>query len=152
MAEVPLTNGGVALVDDSDLNTVLLYKWYGKTNRRVRYAATNVRVGRCKYKTLYMHNLILKNPDHMNGNGLDNRRDNLRQASHAEQMRNRGTFRRSASGYKGVVRNKDNWAARICVDHKRISLGTRSSPEEAAKLYNAAAITYFGEFAKLNII
>lgn len=87
--------------------------------------------------------------DHINGNGLDNRRGNLRLATGSQNQANRPTTKNNTSGYKGVSWHKKSkkWSARIRVHGKRISLGHYHTPEEAHKVYCAAADKYFGEFA-----
>jgi hypothetical protein len=155
MIKVPLSQGKVALIDDEDAPRVLQHKWtYTRVNQRRAYAQTKIRVG-AKQRTLYMHRLILDAPagelvDHINGNGLDNRRENLRLATVAQNTRNSRQRRGSAAGYKGVRRRGDKWQARIAVNSKQIHLGVFSSKEEAAQAYDTAAREHFGEFAVLN--
>jgi len=94
--------------------------------------------------------------DHINGNTLDNRRCNLRSASAADNARNSARPRSSNNiyGYRGIYNpsGSSRWYARISVDMRRIHLGAFGSPHDAARAYNAAAIKYHGEFARLNII
>lgn len=87
--------------------------------------------------------------DHINGDRADNRIANLRQASNAENMRNRGANKNNASGRKGVTwhKRKRKWHAQIGVSAKRISLGCFDCPDEASRAYNAAAVRLHGEFA-----
>lgn len=110
-----------------------------------------------KRKFIRIHNLIMncKYIDHINGNGLDNRRDNLRvctPTTNGQNKRSRG----GESKYKGVFRNKQvktkiTWMSCIRFNKKHIHLGSFNSEIEAAIAYDNAAIKYFGEFAKLNI-
>ena len=79
--------------------------------------------------------------DHENGNGLDNRRENLRLATHSQNQRNRRRTRDKV--YKGTRRNGKKWVAHIV-------LGTFASEEEAARAYDHAATLLYGEFARLN--
>lgn len=92
--------------------------------------------------------------DHVNGNRLDNRRENLRICSKFDNMRNRGKQANNTAGYKGVfysIRAR-RWRAQIRVKGKSIHLGLFDETVDAAKAYNIAALAYFGEFAHLNEI
>ena len=112
-----------------------------------------------KQKTVCMHKVILKVPkgqvvDHINHNGLDNRKANLRPATSEENNRNRrkSIKRKCHSRFKGVNWNKDQqkWAARICFNRKTKFIGYFNDEIEAAKAYDNAALKYHGEFAVLN--
>jgi hypothetical protein len=93
--------------------------------------------------------------DHVNGNGLDCRRENLRICSNAENRRNM-RIERGVSRFKGVARCLGNktriWEAYIWHENRKIGLGAYRTEEEAARAYNAAALQYHGEFACLNEI
>lgn len=106
-----------------------------------------------------MHRLLMTSPtgtmvDHINGNGLDNRKENLRVVTNSQNLMNRGKNKNNTSGYKGVlwdkVRNK--WIALIGFNNKNIYLGRFFTKNEAAFAYNAKAEELFGEFAQINII
>ena len=106
-----------------------------------------------------MHRVIMDTElnmivDHLNGNGLDNRRSNLRNCTHAENMRNRKINKKNRSGFKGVsYYTKDNkWRAMIKFNNLRIHIGFYIDPKDAARAYNEAAVKYHGEFANLNKI
>lgn len=87
--------------------------------------------------------------DHKNGNGLDNRRENLRIATRSQNAANR--FKRGGSSkFKGVCIAGKRWKAGIRQDGKSYHLGTFDTEEEAALAYNASATIRFGEFARLN--
>ena len=105
-----------------------------------------------------MHRLILgcgpgEEVDHRNGNGLDNRRGNLRPATHALNQANVRRVR-AKSGFKGVSRwvrpSPRPWRAHITVKGRMKFLGAFATPEEAARAYDAAARELFGEFACTN--
>jgi len=143
-----LPSGQEVLYDIEDSSLVERYKWYAHPTGRSIYA----RIGPCaalkpEQKRQLMHCLIMGNPpkghciDHINGNGLDNRRVNLRFATKAQNSRNQRV--QIGKMYKGITKDKTGWTARII-------LGTFSTPEEAALAYNKAAIQFFGEFACLN--
>jgi hypothetical protein len=103
-----------------------------------------------------MHRLILGAPDdmhvdHVNGNGLDNRRNNIRIASRAENMANRKKHKNNTSGFMGVWQAASGrWRARLWHNNKRHNLGTYDTREEAAHAYDAMARKLHGEFATLN--
>jgi hypothetical protein len=88
--------------------------------------------------------------DHINRNGLDCRKENLRIATNSQNNMNRGMFKNNTSGYRGVHRKGNMWRAMIYVSGKQIRLGTFKNIKDAASAYNAAAIQYHGEFASLN--
>jgi len=102
-----------------------------------------------------MHKLIaphLKRVDHWNGNKLDNRRTNLREATRGQNMWNRKLDHDNKTGFKGISFRKDKaqWQARIVVERKIHFLGYFEAPRDAAKAYDVAARQYFGKFARLN--
>ena len=90
--------------------------------------------------------------DHINSNGLDNRRENLRVCTHKENCRNSRSLKKGTSKYKGVSKNGYNWCARIMVDSVGLYLGQYTDQDDAALAYNKAATLYFGEYALLNIV
>ena len=150
--------GRVALVDAGDYDFVMQHRWYLREMQRPGrrtwgpYAATSI--GR--EKTVFMHCLLMgtKGIDHANGNGLDNRRSNLRSATNGQNMANRRANISGSSQYKGVGWapncGSGKWRARIRVDGTRCTLGFFASEREAAEAYDAAARVAFGEFARLN--
>jgi hypothetical protein len=114
-----------------------------------------------KVKTIRIHRVILgvTDPkviiDHINGNKLDNRVQNLRIATTSQNGMNRKkTKLKTSSIYKGVSKcsDRNKWASMIKANGKRINLGRFNTESEAAEAYNKAALTYFGEFAKINEI
>ena len=88
--------------------------------------------------------------DHRNGNGLDNRKTNLRLATNAENQRNKGARADNRSGYKGVSPARGVWRAQIKVDQRSFTLGYFECPVAAAKAYDVAAAEKHGQFAWLN--
>lgn len=152
--DIPLTGGLVAIVDAEDAARILgMGAWQAKRSGQTYYARKNIwRAGR--YMTITMHAVILDVPlvDHVNGNGLDNRRSNLRPANFAENARNRPRRSDNTSGYKGVSWNRRNgkWQAYIGADRRQISLGHHATAEDAARAYDAAARELHGVFARLN--
>ncbi len=92
--------------------------------------------------------------DHINGNKLDNRKENLRNCSRSTNISNCKIHSNNTTGYRGVSwdKTKNRWRVRINVNKESIYLGGSKNLEEAAKLYNVGATKYFGTFAKLNSI
>lgn len=152
--------GKVALVDDEDFEKVNEYKWYIHMNRYFSAPESVQASMYLKRTTIKIHRLIMnitsdRKIDHKNGNPLDNRKENLRSCTSAENSRNRKLNVRSKSGYKGVIFYKGRskpWRGEIRVDGKNIILGYFQTKEEAALAYNISAIKHFGEFAKLNVL
>lgn len=153
--EIPLTKGFVALVDDEDAEAVLAAgSWHALEAPTVTYAARrdpqpgkNVRV----HLHTFLTGLLLV--DHANGDGLDNRRANLREATRQQNAQNRRRRCDNRAGFKGVskvYRRRNLWRAVIHVRGQQVSLGCFRTPEEAALAYDTAARDLFGEFAALN--
>lgn len=156
MKTINLTNGGVALVDDSDYETVVAVgRWRRMETDNKQYAIWNSRKNGKPVFAL-MHRLILGDPaqftDHIDGDGLNNQRSNLRPCSPGQNQYNRRLNLKSKSGFKGVqsVASSPNWRVRIGFRGKRIYGGVFPTKQEAARKYNELALQYFGEFARLN--
>lgn len=162
--QIPLTKGQFALVDDADYAWLSGFKWQARWNRYTRsfYASRGENFcradGQRRQSTVSMHRQILglkfsdkRQVDHIApGQTLDNRRSNLRIATHTENARNAKLRRDNTSGFKGVkkVKDRQSWRARITAGGHRISLGHFSSPELAHAAYCDAAKRYHGEFAR----
>jgi len=84
--------------------------------------------------------------DHINGNPSDNRWENLRLATHRQNLANTGLRATNSTGYRGVSKNRGKYQAQIRIDGKRIMLGRFDTPEEASEVYEAKARELFGEF------
>lgn len=145
----------IALVNAADLLFVLDGggRWGA---RRERPGLTLYAHRYCSGSTKAMHHQLLnldvgRVGDHRNGDGLDNRRLNLRAATRAQNARNRRDHA-SSSRFKGVGWSEAarKWKAQIGVDNRRIYIGVYSTEETAARAYDAAAREHFGEFARLN--
>lgn len=157
MIEVPLTQGKVAMIDDEDAERVLAHKWTLLTiNRKgkVTYYARRCLWGKTKQKSLLLHRFILDAPDgaqvdHKNLDGLDNRRENLRLATNAQNHCNIPT-RPGCAGFRGVYMRYKRYGAQIKVDGEQIRVGPFKTAEEAARAYDLLARHYHGEFATLN--
>jgi hypothetical protein len=159
MKKIPLTQGKFALVDDEDYEWLSQWKWFAYKGRNTFYAARNRLTKEGPLGIIRMHRCILGlkrgdgiQTDHIDGDGLNNQRKNLRYCTHQENQRNR--FQQmGTSRYKGVHwcnRNK-RWMAKIFIG-KQLFLGSFINEVDAAIAYNTAATKYFGSYAKLNII
>lgn len=154
--EIPLTHGKVALIDAEDYELVSRYKWQAYKGRRTYYSQATVKGVGGKKTTVKMARVILglNDPsihvDHINGDGLDNRRSNLRHATQIENARNRAVSVHNQSGFKGVCVHGRKWQAQIRFLGHKLNLGTFATPQEAARAYDAKARELFGEFARLN--
>ena len=157
MIEIKLTLGQTAIVCDCHDHLVLPYKWYAQYDKTTRsyYAVRSTYSG--KRKTVLMHREILqaergKQIDHINHDTLDNRCSNIRICTPSNNQCNRGKQKNNTSGYKGVFSNGNGnkWRARIKINGKMKVLGSYSSPEEAARAYDRAAIILHGDFAYQN--
>ena len=179
MTEIKFTSRGkehTMLIDDEDLP---LLECISVHLDKDGYAVTNIRANQLrkineitelniepKYAKgtnrvevfTRIHRLLLgaTNPkmqvDHINGNKLDNRKENLRLATNQQNQHNVGKRKNNTSGYKGVswYRKRKKWKAAIKHNKKSIHLGYYDTPEEASRAYDKAAVEFFGEFAHLN--
>lgn len=152
--EIPLTQGYMALVDAADADRVNQHRWHAHVKRRTVYAQRNARKADGSRTPQYLHTFLTGYPqtDHINGDGLDNRRANLREATHTENSSNRRLARNNTSGYKGVDWHKASrkWRARVKVDRKSKHIGCYSTAEEAARAYDVAARELHGGYASVN--
>lgn len=167
MKKVPVSNT-FSMVDDSDYERLSALNWslsgygyaravvYGKKGRDSR--------GLLIPKVVKMHRMVVgakedELVDHINGNSLDNRRENLRICTMSQNLANQKIRKDSTSGFKGVClgNNKTNkWRAYISKKEgektKQHHLGFFKTKEDAAKAYNKKAVELFGDFARLNKI
>ncbi len=148
MKLVQLYKGNPAVVDDADFELVNQYRWYTS----MAGYATRVSNG----KRIWMHRLINDTPrgyitDHINGNKLDNRRENLRTVTSTQNLYNNSAIKKT-SKYKGVSWNTwaKAWKVTICSEGIRQFLGYFKIEEDAAKKYDQAVKQLFGQYAKLN--
>ena len=154
--EIQLTKGAVTLIDEADFDLVRKHAWYVMKSPRSSYAGTSI-YENGKQKTIRLHRLILGvtesklQVDHIDGNGLNNRRSNLRVCSSAQNMMNKRKYLNSTSGIKGVYAVRNKWRAIITHKGDRFNLGLFEQREDAAKAYDMAARNLFGEFANLNM-
>lgn len=146
------------LVDEDDLPRVLSagpWQIRGATKVWSLYVARGVYRGVGKQVTELLHRFLLNPPrdmfvDHINGNGLDNRRTNLRLATREQNARNAKRPRTSSSGLKGACwdRRDQRWRSTIRLDGRKVSLGYFRTAEEAHRAYCEASAKHYGEFAR----
>jgi len=146
---IPLGHGLFAIVDAEDYEWLSKYKWHAKRQGRKVYA-----ISAKKGLVVYMHRLIMRPRtgcvvDHIDGNGLNNRRCNLRICTRRQNIANMGP-RGGASEFVGVYRQRDKWGAQIVWRGKKYTLGTYDTEVEAAKARDRKAFELHGEFAYLN--
>lgn len=160
IAHITLSQGYVALIDAADVEMVSQHRWCASVDYRIDgsvravYAITSVPRKSAK---LWLHRLFTDAPDgldvdHIDRDGLNNRRSNLRLATRAQNLQNQGLRENNTSGFKGVNWHKlrQKWRAYIQANGKRRHLGLYSTPEDAARAYNLAAIALHGDYARLN--
>ena len=147
-----------AIVDDKDFEELSKHKWYAMKGKHTHYAVRN----RNKNdgpgpEAILMHRIIMKATlgkqiDHIDGNGLNNRRDNMRFCTNQENQMNRKKSKNCSSIFKGVYWHKptQKWLARITINKKKRHLGYFVEEVAAAMAYDKAATEAFGEFASLN--
>lgn len=154
MKRLWLSNTGrYALVDLTDWDRVEPLYWAEHTNGYV----VSKGWGNGRAFNIYLHRMLMDPApgffvDHINGDRLDNRRQNLRLATKSQNMMNRGKQKNNTTGYKGVTRVNGAYVAQLQKDRKNYYLGTYATPEEAALAYNKAALAHHGEFACLNLV
>jgi len=154
---IRLPNGMYVKVDPGDFAAVSRRRWYAKRGPCAWYAVSCVRRGK-RRSYLLMHRFIMKPGrgmvvDHINHDGLDNRRANLRIVTQQQNTWNsRRGLRQGKSRYKGVSWDKDNnkWAATIRVEGKCRRIGFFEDEISAARAYDAAAKKHRGEYALVN--
>jgi hypothetical protein len=158
---IPLTRGMAALVDADDYGRLAKYNWQAyRGNRHIYYAQRHIMING-KKSSSQMHREILNIHvgdkhiiDHINRNGLDNRKENLRSVTRSINGYNCKLYTNNSSGYRGVEWNKKEkkWHSLIRVDGKLIYCGSFLSLTAAAIAYNQAALKYRGGNAILNFI
>jgi hypothetical protein len=154
---IPLTKGKFALVDETDFAKYGHLTWTVLVTSSTCYAYCR-RLECGKNRCYYLHRVIMDAPsgvdvDHVNGDGLDCRKSNMRLCSHKENLRNqrkrRGNY---TSEYKGVSwdQSRNAWIAQFKADDDVRHIGRFESEDEAARAYDRTAIEHYGEFARLN--
>jgi len=157
--KIPLTQGKFAIVDPEDYPHLARYKWFLAKCPTSSYAARWQYLPNCqKRERIWMHHQIISLPkglvcDHINRNGIDNRKANLRPATVSQNLCNRPKRKtKTRSKYKGLEWDKlqRKWKARIQFNNRQIYLGSFASETDAAKAYDQAAHELHGRFAAPN--
>lgn len=157
---IELSQNQITVVDADLFEDLNKYKWYADHDCNTFYARRTYKNKEGKICRTRMHRLIMgvTDPtilvDHINGNGLDNRRSNLRIVNRAQNCYNRTVNKGSTSKYKGVHwdKSRNKWRAKLQLNGKCIHIGYYDSEKEAAVEYNKMAVRRFGDFARLNVI
>jgi hypothetical protein len=155
---IPVGQGKYAIVDADDYDRLAKYKWHVRNDGNTFYAFrwSSTRGGKKKQR-LWMHHEIIDIPegmvcDHINHNGLHNRKANVRPATSSQNSCNTRKRGKTTSCYRGVSQDArlNKWIARIGANGRQIHLGVFDDEVDAAKAYDTAAKKYHGEFAVLN--
>ena len=146
MKQILAIDGTPILIDDEDFEQLSAYRW-----RILKGKKGGIYAHTCKHRPVLMHRMLISVPqgkciDHINGNGLDNRRSNLRVATLSQNQMNRGVQKNNKSGVKGVYFSQGKWRAQIKSNKRYLFIGTFSTRELAAAAYQKAAIELHGEF------
>lgn len=156
MAEIQLTRGHVAIVDDNDFDWLNQWKWFTRESHGIWYAErrTLASEGRGR-RNVAMHAFLMRpdpglEVDHRDGDGLNNRRSNLRVCVRAHNLLNRRLRSDNSTGFKGVALRGGRYFARVQAFGQEHSLGYYRTAEEAARAYDRGARVHHGEFARLN--
>ena len=159
MIRVKLTRGYIATLDDEDEHLIEGYSWHAlviNDSNLVYAVAKNTKTN--GPRSILMHRLIMDAPkrmtvDHIDRNGLNNTRKNLRFATRWEQQANRKKNNNNTSGFKGVWKTKRGpYRAEMRLDNAKFSLGTYDKARDAALVYNVISYLFKGDYASLNDI
>lgn len=156
MKEIQLTRGRVALVDDEDFEYLSQFTWYAMKSRPSDRPVRTAKVNGSRWLPRFLYHDVADRMgmkyvtvDHINGNPLDNRRSNLRAATHSQNLHNRGKPGHNTSGIKGVSFDKrtGRFDARVMVKRKQYWLGRFDTPAEAGLAVSQKRRELVGEFA-----
>jgi len=146
---IPLTRGKNAIIDTADYEWLSQWNWQAVRHGKLWYAVHSLHD---EHPAMHQEITGFLKTDHRDGDGLNNRRSNLRPCSQSQNMANRKKPRTNTSGFKGVSwdQQRGKWQTHICYRCKTIALGRFTIAKDAARAYDAAARKLFGEFARTN--
>jgi len=164
MKEIPLSKFGknkgkyVALVNDEDYDYLMQFDWSAKVESHTIYAYRNIYKDKVWVSSISMHRDLMKvtDPkikiDHRDHNGLNCQRTNMRECTHADNMKNMISHKDGTSKFVGVswFKKYSKWRAVIMKDGKQVFCGYHATAEDAARAYDKKAIELFGTFANFN--
>lgn len=153
---IPLSKGLFAIVSEEDYAYLSQFKWYASQTKNRHYAARGIDRKGIR-KVIHMHRVIMRaegqEVDHINGDTLDNRRENLRLVEHHQNLKNQRAQRRGASIYRGVYMDQETrmWVVQI-KDRGRVRTVHGIEDEQiAAAVYDLLALDRFKEYARFNL-
>lgn len=160
MKLIPLGRGLSAMIDDEDFDLVSRYKWSANKRGHSFYARRTINLPNGRQKVMYMHILLVHGDidkasihspiDHIDRNGLNNQRHNLRLTTRSVNLQNTGVQCNNKTGYKGVYLYGDRFRAAISKDKRQHYLGTFESAIDAAAAYDRKALELFWPHAAIN--
>lgn len=155
MSIINITQGKVAIVDAEDFEQINQWRWFANRKGKLWYVGRWVTIEGKKYQ-VYMHRFITNAPkgkvvDHINGNGLDNRRSNLRICTHRENLRNRGATSKNEYGNKCIYwdKSRNQWSVRVNVGGKLAYLGRFKDLAKAILVRDNFLKEFHGEFFRV---
>lgn len=144
------------LIDDEDYDKIKGYIWHIYKRPYTFYCGTFYKIDG-KQKTIDLHRFLTNCPkgfdvDHINRDGLDNRRSNLRICTRSQNIQNQKIHKDNRYGARGLYwdKSRKKWQVRICINYKTIHIGRFENKEDAINAYNEAAKKYHGEFARVS--
>lgn len=153
MKYILLTKNKKTLVDDQCFEQLNKHNWFCNGGYARRYSSRTDG----KRHVIHMHRVITKAPknlqvDHINGDKLDNRIENLRLCTNSLNMANKPAQKNNTSGFKGVSKHKgtNKWQAVVAVKGKNKYLGIFKTKKQAYSVYKKAAVNSFGVFAYIS--
>lgn len=154
LKEIKLTQDKIAEIDDEEYWRCKVYTWVAKWSHNDTWYAVAWKKG--SVGNIYLHKFIMRTDeeiDHIDGNGLNCQKNNLRIVTRTQNMQNAKPYRGGTSKYKGVSkRSNGRFQAKIRLNGKLIYLGSFIDETEAAMAYDEAAIELFGEYARPNFV